>query len=175
MAAQPIPPPSSHLPGHALVLACGNTLRGDDGVGWRIGRAVEQRPPCGGLTVVLTQQLLPEHAEAISTADIVVFVDCSAVTAAGTVSAIAIRPAENLPRILTHHLDPAALLRLALDLYSRTPTRAVAVTVGGASFALTDQLSKAVRSAVPKALEAVRAALAAETLAPITHASTHAS
>ena len=82
---------------------------------------------------------------------------------------------ENLPRILTHHLDPAALLRLALDLYSRTPTRAVAVTVGGASFALTDQLSKAVRSAVPKALEAVRAALAAETLAPITHASTHAS
>ena len=178
MAAQPIPPLSSHLPhlpGHALVLACGNTLRGDDGVGWRIGCAVEQRPPCDGLTVVLTQQLLPEHAEAISTADIVVFVDCSAVTAAGTVSTIAIRPAVSLPRILTHHLDPAALLRMALDLYSRTPARAVAVTVGGESFGLTDQLSKAVRSAVPKALEAVRAALLAETIAPVTHASTHAS
>ena len=168
MATQPIAPPSSHPPGHALLLACGNTLRGDDGVGWRIGCAVGQRPPCDGLTVVLTQQLLPEHAEAISTADIVVFVDCSAVTAAGSVSTIAIRPAVSLPRILTHHLDPAALLRMALDLYSRTPTRAVAVTVGGESFGLTDQLSKAVRSAVPKALEAVRAALLAETLAPVT-------
>ena len=108
-------------PARALVLACGNTFRGDDGVGWRIGCAVEQRPPCGGLTVVLTQQLLPEHAEAISAADTVVFVDCSAVTPAGTVSTIALRPAERLPRILTQHLGPAALLRLALDLYARMP------------------------------------------------------
>jgi len=164
-------PSSQRQPGRALVLACGNTFRGDDGVGWRIGCAVEQRPPCDGLTVVLTQQLLPEHAEAISAADTVVFVDCSAITAAGTVCTIELQPAENLPRILTHHLDPASLLRLALDLYSRMPTRAVAVTVGGESFALTDQLSRAVRSAVPKALEAVRGALLAETVAPIPHAS----
>ncbi len=140
-------------------MACGNTFRGDDGVGWRIGCAVEQRPPCDGLSVVLTRQLLPEHAEAISAAEIVVFVDCSAVAAAGTVSTSTIRPAERPPRILTHHLDPAALLRLTLDLYARTPPQAVLVTVGGESFALTDQLSKTVRSAVPKALEAVRAAL----------------
>jgi hydrogenase maturation protease len=164
-------PPSKSRPPRALVLACGNTFRGDDGVGWRIGCAVEQRPPCDGLTVVLTQQLLPEHAEAISATDTVVFVDCSAVTPAGTVSTIALHPAEQLPRILTHHLDPAALLKLALDLYERTPTRAVAVTVGGESFALTDQLSRTVRSAVPKALEAVRSALLTETAAPITHAS----
>jgi hydrogenase maturation protease len=164
MANEPIPQLSSqlpHPPGRALLLACGNTLRGDDGIGWRIGCAVAQRPPCEGLTVVFTQQLLPEHAEAVSAAEIVVFVDCSAVTAGGTISAVDIRPADSLPRILTHHLDPAALLRLALDLYSRTPARAVAVTVGGASFAVTDRLSKAVRSAVPRALDAVRAALLA--------------
>lgn len=139
-----------------LLFACGNTLRGDDGVGWRIGCAVEQQAPHNGLTVVCTRQLLPEHAEAISAADVVVFVDCSAVTTAGSVSTIPIEPAKNLPRSFTHHLDPASLLKLTVDLYSRIPKRAVAVTVGGESFEVTDQLSRAAKAAVPKALEAVR-------------------
>jgi hydrogenase maturation protease len=151
--------------GRTLLFACGNTLRGDDGVGWRIGCTLERQPPCPGLTVVVTQQLLPEHAEAISAAETVIFVDCSAVHASGTVSTISVQPAESLPRILTHHLDPASLLRLALDLYSRAPSHAVAVTIGGESFELTDHLSRTVKSAVPKALEAVRAAL----LVPVSH------
>ena len=163
-------PPATREPGRALVFACGNAFRGDDGVGWRIGCAVEQRPPCGGLTVVLTQQLLPEHAEAISAADVVVFVDCSAVTTAGTVSTFPVQPAEYLPRVLTHDLNPAALLRLTLDLYARAPARAVAVTVGGESFALTDQLSKTARSAVPKALEAIRSVLSTENMPPLIRA-----
>jgi hydrogenase maturation protease len=142
-----------------LLFACGNTLRGDDGVGWHIGCSVERQPPFNGLTVVRTRQLLPEHAEAMSTADVVVFVDCSAVTTAGTVSTVPIEPAESLPRSFTHDLDPASLLKLTLDLYSQIPRRVVAVTVGGESFELTDQLSRAVKSAVPKAIEAVRRAL----------------
>lgn len=152
-------PHSADFIRRALLLACGNCFRGDDGVGWRIGRAVEQQLPRTGLTVVLTQQLLPEHAEAISTADVVVFVDCSAISSAGTVSTIPIQAAETLPRILTHHLDPASLLKLTLDLYEHTPTSAILITVGGESFDLTDQLSKTVKAAVPKALEAVRCAL----------------
>ena len=154
--------PTSHRTSHterALLLACGNCFRGDDGVGWRIGSAVEQQPPRTGLTVVMTQQLLPEHAEAISSADIVVFVDCSAISTAGTVSTIPIQPSETLPRILTHHLDPASLLRLTLNLYERIPSTAVVITVGGESFGLTDHLSKTVKAAVPRALEAVRCAL----------------
>lgn len=150
---------SPNPPQRVLLLACGNTYRGDDGVGWRIGCAVEQQMQFAGLTVVRTRQLLPEHAEAISVADIVVFVDCSAITEAGTVSTILIQPAETLPGILTHQLDPGSLLRLALDLYARNPARAVVVTVGGNCFELTDRLSKPVKAAVPKALEAVRCAL----------------
>ena len=149
---------NSAKPGRALLLACGNTLRGDDGVGWRIACALEQQP-CNGLTVLFTQQLLPEFAQAVSVADTVVFIDCSADTAAGTVSTIPIEPAKDLPRILTHHLDPASLLRLSLDLYAHAPARALAVTVGGESFALTDHLSKTVQAAVPTALQAVRNAL----------------
>jgi hydrogenase maturation protease len=146
-------------PRRTLLLACGNTFRGDDGVGWRIGCAVEQQFETNGLTVLWTRELLPEHAGAISAADIVVFVDCSAVTAAGTVSTVPLKPAETLPRSLSHHLDPASLLKLSLDLYSRVPTRAVAVAIGGESFELTDQLSRSVKAAVPKALEAIRTAL----------------
>ena len=155
----------------ALLLACGNTFRGDDGVGWRIGSAVEQQLRLSGLTVLMARQLLPEHAEAISSADVVVFVDCSAVTAAGTVSTIPIELAESLPRSFTHHLDPASLLRLTFDLYARIPARAVAITVGGESFEFSDRLSRTVRSAVPRALEAVRHALLESTTpSPIAHA-----
>lgn len=152
-------PFSASQPRRALLLACGNTFRGDDGVGWCIGCAVEQQLHHADLTVVMTRQLLPEHAEAISMADIVVFVDCSSLTAAGTVSTISIQPAESFPRSLTHHLDPGSLLRLARDLYARAPAHAVAITVGGESFELTDRLSRTVKSAVPRALEAVRCAL----------------
>ena len=161
---------SPNPPQRALLLACGNTYRGDNGVGWRIGHAVEQQLQLTGLTVVRTRQLLPEHAEAISAADIVVFVDCSAVAEAGTVSTIPIQPADTLPRILTHHLDPGSLLRLALDLYARNPARAIAVTVGGHCFELTDRLSKPVKAAVPKAMEAVRCALLGVTTDTVPHA-----
>ncbi|HEX9198988.1 MAG TPA: hydrogenase maturation protease [Acidobacteriaceae bacterium] len=154
-------PQSAGQTGRALLLACGNCFRGDDGVGWRIGSAVERTPPRPDLTVVMTHQLLPEHAEAISSADVVVFVDCSAISTAGTVSTIPIQPAETLPRILTHHLDPASLLKLALDLYERVPANATVITVGGESFELTDRLTTTVKAAVPKALEAVRCALLA--------------
>ena len=154
-----------------LLVACGNTFRSDDGVGWCIGCAVEQQLKLANLTVLRARQLLPEHAEAVSAADVVVFVDCSAITAAGTVSTIPIEPAETLPRVLTHHLDPAALLRLTLDLYAHTPSRAVAITVGGQSFDWSDRLSRPVKSAVPEALEAVRMALlGAAVPEPVLHA-----
>jgi hydrogenase maturation protease len=108
---------------------------------------------------MFTQQLLPEHAEAVSGADVVVFVDCSGTSAAGTVSNLSLQAAESLPRVITHHLEPAALLRLSLDLYARIPPRAFVVTIGGECFGLTDQLSRSVKAAVPKALLLIRQTL----------------
>jgi hydrogenase maturation protease len=142
-----------------LLFACGNTFRGDDGVGWCLGQAVRQQPPCSGLTVILTRQLLPEHAQAVSAAETVVFIDCDASTAPGTVSTLPVRPAEQLPHTLSHRLDPASLLKLSLDLYTRTPARSLLITVGGQSFEWTDRLSRTVKAAIPKALEEIRMAL----------------
>ena len=151
--------PADLPPIRRLVLACGNTLRGDDGVAWHIADQLDVLPSHAGNEIITTQQFLPEHAEQISLADVVVFVDCSALTTAGYVSSLSIDPAEQLPRILTHHLDPAGLLRLALDLYGKIPSRRTLITVGGESFAMTEELSAAVRNAIPTATLAVRQAL----------------
>ena len=69
-----------------LVLACGNTLRGDDGVGWAIAALLEDDPALEDVEVVASHQLTPEMAEPISRTETVVFVDCSAVAGAGEVS-----------------------------------------------------------------------------------------
>src|SRR5687767_15002380 len=66
-----------------LVIGYGNTLRRDDGVGPRVAETVGAlRLP--GVRTLVCQQLSPEHAEPISQADAVVFVD-AAVDAPGEV------------------------------------------------------------------------------------------
>jgi hydrogenase maturation protease len=141
-----------------LVLACGNTLRGDDGVAWHIGATLQQDGADPDAEIVLTHQLLPEHAELMRTADLVVFIDCTAVAGPGVISTIPITPADVQFPIFTHHLDPASLLKLAQNLYGRIPSRAIAITVGGQSFELNEQLSKPVTAAIPIAVEVVRRA-----------------
>ena len=143
-----------------VVLACGSTLRGDDGVAWRIAEALEVQPVAPGVEVIFTELLLPEHAAMISGAELVIFLDCSAVTAPGEVSTIRLQPASQAPRIFTHHLDPASLLRLSLELYGSVPPDAAAITVGGESFELSEapkgQLSASVEAAIPVAVETIR-------------------
>ena len=116
-----------------------------------------------GVETIFTELLLPEHAAAISGADMAIFLDCSAVSAPGEVSTIRLKPASSLPRIFTHHLEPASLLRLSLDLYGRVPPEAVAITVGGESFELSEEangrLSKKVEAAIPLALEAIHSVM----------------
>lgn len=142
--------------GSIVAIACGNTLRGDDGVAWHIGLAIEEQPLFAAVNVIFAQQLLPEHAELLRDTELALFLDCSAVSEAGSVSIIPLEPAAHLPRILTHHLDPSSLLRLTLELYGNTPPAAFVITVGGASFGLGEPLTPLVEAAVPIAVEAVR-------------------
>src|SRR3954471_19349710 len=93
-----------------LVLACGNTLRGDDGVGWAIAALLEDDPALAHVEVVAAHQLTPEMAEPISRAETVVFVDCSAVAAAGEVAVFPVAAASEDNASLTHNVDPARLL-----------------------------------------------------------------
>jgi hydrogenase maturation protease len=136
-----------------LILACGNPLRSDDGVGWRIAERLEDDTQ---VQVILTQQLLPEHSEPISTADVVIFLDCSVAMPPGTVSSAPVEAAASMPRIFTHHLDPSSMLRLTMDLFNRLPRHAFAIIVGGESFELSENLSRSVEASIPVALAAIR-------------------
>ncbi len=143
-----------------LLLAYGNPMRSDDGVGWKIAEALERETANADVQIVTAQQLTPELAESIRDADLVLFVDASATTTAGEVTVLEVAPAEEMPRIFTHHLPPASLLAFTRDLYGKLPKRAIAVTVGGASFELGETLTDAVREAIPRALAALREILA---------------
>jgi hydrogenase maturation protease len=138
-----------------VVVACGNTLRGDDGVAWRIGAALQALPTLFKKEVIFTQQLLPEHALALHRADLAIFLDCCATGMAGMVESVALSPASVSPRIFTHHFDPASLLRMTFDLYGRAPAHAFAITVGGHCFELSEELSGPVAAAVPEAIDAI--------------------
>jgi len=139
-----------------LVLACGNTLRGDDGVGWAIAALLEDDPAFEDVEVVGSHQLTPEMAEPISRAETVIFVDCSAVADAGEVSVFPVAAAREGNASLTHNVDPARLLAMAAEIFGAGPQRAFAVTVGGASFGMSEELSEPVRAAIPEAVIAIK-------------------
>jgi hydrogenase maturation protease len=139
-----------------LVLACGNTLRGDDGVGWAIAALLEDDPALEDVEVVASHQLTPEMAEPISRAETVVFVDCSAVAGAGEVSVFPVEAANEDNASLTHNMDPARLLAMAAEIFGAAPERAFAVTVGGASFGMSEELSEPVRRAIPEAVAEIK-------------------
>jgi hydrogenase maturation protease len=106
-----------------LVIGIGNTLRGDDAVGWLLAEQARgwKRP---GLEVSAVQQLTPELAPRLAAAGEVLFIDaCFADAAAPGPSLLPLAPgalASGTPR-LSHHTTPEALLALAERLYGRRP------------------------------------------------------
>ena len=162
-----------------LVIACGNTLRGDDGAGPEVGELLAAELEGTGAEVVVVDQLLPELALDASRSGRVVFVDAAADRAAR----LGERPAGRLPgaRVdggvepsgplasrsggarrppdpFSHGMGPEDVLRLARDLYAAAPD-GVLVSVGAESFEPGDGLSATVRRAIPAAVRAaVRAA-----------------
>ena len=148
----------------ALVLACGNSQRGDDGAGLEVANSLRSGF-CDPATEVLShQQWMPELAEPISEAELVIFVDASAELPPGDVACRKLRPARHSPQNITHQTSPESLLWLARELYGKHPEYAYLVTIGGASFDLSEKLSDPVRHAIPHAVERVKALLSGVTV-----------
>jgi len=101
-----------------LVVGYGNTLRRDDGVGPRVAEAVEELQ-LPGFSTLISQQLSPEHAEPISQADIVVFVD-AAVDAPREVQWRKLEPNET-SQLMAHAADPCTMLALSRDVFGHAP------------------------------------------------------
>ena len=134
----------------ALVIALGNTLRGDDGVAHRVADLLGLRP---GVEVRRVQQLTPELAEEIARAATVVFVDADAEARAACLEPLS---AKAQPAPITHTMTPNELIMLAGRLYGfrgeayvcRVPAKDFA-----AGSALTHVAEASARTAAQKILD----------------------
>lgn len=163
---------------HILVIGYGNTLRGDDGVGQEVAEAIWlQRDRLPGLPraqVLWAAQLTPELALDVSSCALAVFIDAArdgrpagsvavelvvAPPAPDSVPARASSPDQGVPVGCWQDLSPAGLLQMASDLFGQAPV-GVMVTVSIASADPGNGLSPLVAAAVPRAVAAVRLAIA---------------
>src|SRR5215831_13001630 len=117
-----------------LILACGNTLRGDDGVGpWLAAWAEEQFSTEPSVRVVSRQQWTPDLAEDIARSESVVFIDCAVDSAPGSVRVARVQPERSATGPATHRMGAHELLALSEELYSRLPQNALLLTLGAGS------------------------------------------
>lgn len=139
-------------PSRCLILACGNTLRRDDGIGPRLAEwAAEQFRAKSSVRVLSRQQWTPELAEDIADSDSVLFLDCSTESAPGLVKLTLVEPANEPPGLATHHMGAAQLLALGRNLYDALPQSAWMLTVGAGSTDLGEEFSAPVNAALPGA------------------------
>ena len=136
-----------------LVLACGNALRSDDGVGpWLAEWAEKRFRGDGKVRVVIRQQWTPELAEAIAGADSVLFVDCAVDLPPGSIQLIPVA-SQKEPTVhgASHQFDAAGLLTLARELYHAKPAHTLLLKIGAGSTELGETFSGSLNQALPKA------------------------
>lgn len=135
-----------------LVIGYGNTLRGDDGVGPRVVEAVrELRLP--GVRTMTCQQLSPEHAEPISRAEVVVFVDAS-VDSRDEVQWRPLVPTDS-SQLMAHAADPRTMLALSRDVFGHTP-KAWWLTIPAINLEFSESLSPFAEQGLAEAVSIIQ-------------------
>ena len=147
-------------PIRCLILACGNTLRSDDGVGpWLAAWAEQRFEPVPAVRVLSRQQWTPDLAEDVALAESVVFIDSSVESSPGEVRIRPVEPAAAGPGLASHHISAPELLALSQELYDSVPLEALLLTVGAGSTELGETFSKSVSDALPEACNALESAI----------------
>jgi hydrogenase maturation protease len=146
-----------HAEAPVVVIGYGNNLRGDDGVGRYAAQGLALRLPLQMATVLDAHQLLPEMAQVVSAAQLVVLIDAAVGSPAGAIQQQVITPSDAMDTavgLVGHHLDPARLLAAARRLYGRCP-ETLLFTVYSHSFDFGEALSIPVQAALPGLLDQV--------------------
>ena len=139
-----------------LILGYGNSLRNDDGVGQYVANEIAARE-WPRVRCVARTQLLPELAEDIAAANLVLFVDADVRPAIGDLEPDIVRvscltPPDVPLQTAMHSLTPEGLLALSKLLFGRSPhARLVSIPVKNTD--LGDTLS-------PQAQQGAQAAIA---------------
>ncbi len=137
-----------------LIIGFGNPLRSDDGFGWYVAQELARTIKHPGIRVIAAHQLMPEMADEARRAQQVVFIDAARDGNPGTVKCTTIKP-DQAPVNFSHHLSPAAILRLTADLYDQRPA-AQLLTVTGERFELGESMSPSVTAALPQVMAQIR-------------------
>jgi hydrogenase maturation protease len=134
-----------------LIIGYGNTIRGDDGVGYQIAEAVAEWN-LNHVRSLAVHQLTPDLAEAIAQANIVIFVD-----AVATLSEVKIEQLEpnDAESFTGHYADPRSLLALTRALYKAIPT-AYRILIPAVDFSLSETLSPVTQKSVDLALVKIK-------------------
>lgn len=134
---------------HTLVIACGNTLRGDDGVAHiAADRVLEWQLP--GVRVLKIHQLVPELIADMQTSSRVLFVDASIHPCDAAFQVQMVHPQESR-RLFGHHESAENLLLMLRELHGTTPP-AWLLTIHAKSFAHGEGLSETSARALTEAL-----------------------
>jgi hydrogenase maturation protease len=135
-----------------LILACGNSLRGDDGIGpWLAAWAEERFAGDSRVEVLSRQQWTPELAADIANAASVIFIDCSIESAPGQHLLQEVHAAASAEGFATHHQGAPQLMALAKDLYGTIPKTSLLFTMGAGATEMGEEFSPAVAAALPAA------------------------
>jgi len=145
----------------ALIIGYGNPLRGDDGLGWHAARRLADVAATHDAGVLTCHQLMPELAQQISEVQTVVFVDAASEGPPGRLDWRRVEPQAG-PVSFTHHVSLESLLGMAKELYGRSP-QAFVVSIVGETFECGEDLSPAVRAALPALVKLVDDLLAGKT------------
>ncbi len=134
-----------------LVIGYGNPLRGDDGIGFYVAQALDERFRAEpDVEVIAAQELTPEMAEDVARTEMVLFVDAAAAGEPGTIQHARVLP-DTAPGGFTHLLTPSSLLSAAGELYGDAPS-AMSLTLAGWSFAMGERLSRPAKLRLPELL-----------------------
>jgi hydrogenase maturation protease len=142
-----------------LVIGYGNTLRGDDGIGWYAARDLSATENAEDFKSIACQQLTPELAKDISESNRTIFIDASVGGCPGAVTIRKLSLNSFGVNSMSHHLNPETLLLLASELYNSHPA-AYLITVDGASFGHEEGLSPEVGETLPRLLEYIHSLVA---------------
>ena len=152
--------------GKRLLIACGNSLRQDDGAGLLLAAGLAAHWQAGNHLhrYIQVQQLVPELALEIASPEVemVWFVD-SRVASDESDTALQIRPlqTEVHSQAIGHQLSPELLLVYAKQLFDTRPPEAQPaawqITIPGYQFDHGDELSDACRRILERSLRLIRA------------------
>ncbi len=131
------------------MIGIGNTLRGDDGLAWRVVETLANRLISPEVDFLTVQQLTMDQVEPLSKVELAIFIDARQDMIPGEIQIRKIH-ANSLPAgYVSHFFDPGMLLAAVQALYGFHP-EARLYTLSAESFAYSESFSPIVQSSLPE-------------------------